>query len=202
MPAVLIVQTSSSKFLKVLFQSHGGFHVPWASHHSLLSCVSGVCTVPTENKRKTRLPLHAHSRLASNLRAPSVVSERRRVPAARERGPGGGDSHQRRREVMSKQVIIMRCALQKLTRLSRRSVTHSSASRYSRESSSRTCSKSTARRRSPMGTRRLQGRVTRRLGPKAPAPGGLSTAVPSTLCSSQVGNRTLCYLQLYWGLPF
>lgn len=62
-------------------------------------------------------------------------------------GPGG--SRQRRREVMSKQVIIMRCALQKLTRLSRRSVTHSSASRYSRESSSRTCSKSTAKKEKP-----------------------------------------------------
>ena len=36
------------------------------------------CTVPTENKRKTRLPLHAHSRLAINLRPPSVISERRR----------------------------------------------------------------------------------------------------------------------------
>lgn len=48
-----------------------------------------------------------------------------------------------RLEVMSKQVIIMRWALQKLTRFSKRSVTHSRASRYSRESSSNTCSKST-----------------------------------------------------------
>jgi len=49
----------------------------------------------------------------------------------------------RRLEVMSKQVIIMRWALQKLTRFSKRSVTHSRASRYSRESSSNTCSRST-----------------------------------------------------------
>lgn len=57
---------------------------------------------------------------------------------------GAGSLH-RRREVMSKHVISMRWALQKLTRLSRRSVTHSSASRYSRESSSQTCSRSTAK---------------------------------------------------------
>lgn len=53
----------------------------------------------------------------------------------------------RRLEVMSKQVIIMRWALQKLTRFSKRSVTHSRASKYSRESSSNTCSRSTVRKK-------------------------------------------------------
>ena len=57
-----------------------------------------------------------------------------------------------------------------------------------------------------METRRLRGRVTRRVGPgpeaAAPVPGGLSTTVLSTFCSSQVRSRTLCYLQLYWGPPF
>lgn len=80
-------------------------------------------------------------------------------------GPGGG-SHQRRREVMSKQVIIMRCALQKLTRLSRRSVTHSSASRYSRESSSRTCSKSTAKKEKPDGDAPPAGKGDRTARPR------------------------------------
>ena len=142
----------------MLFQSHGGFHASWASHHSLLSCGSGVCTVPTENKRKTRLPLHAPPDLPPTfILLPwslSGAGTKGRHSAAAcgsgaRAGPGG--SRQRRREVMSKQVIIMRCALQKLTRLSRRSVTHSSASRYSRESSSRTCSKSTAKKEKPDG---------------------------------------------------
>lgn len=66
----------------------------------------------------------------------------------------------RRLEVMSKQVIIMRWALQKLTRFSRRSVTHSRASRYSRESSSKTCSKSTAKTKKLDGKGGQEARMT------------------------------------------
>ncbi len=49
----------------------------------------------------------------------------------------------RRRQVMSKHVIIIRWALQKLTRFSSRSVTNSKASKYSRESTSNVCWRST-----------------------------------------------------------
>lgn len=137
----------------MLSQSHG------ASHHFLLPHV-GVCTFLSYGKqRKHRLSLHAHSRLATNLHPHPVVlgvasteGLGGRCPAEvlGERGPDGSEpiSPYRRLEVMSKQVIIMRWALQKLTRLSKRSVTPSSASRYSRESSCRTCSKSTERERS------------------------------------------------------
>lgn len=46
---------------------------------------------------------------------------------------------------MSKHVIIIRWALQKLTRFSSRSVTNSRASKYSRESTSNVCWRSTAK---------------------------------------------------------
>lgn len=144
---------SSSRFLKVLSQSHG------FSHHFLLPRVGVFTFLPYRKQRKHRLSLLAHSRLATNLHPhPSVLS------VASTEGLGGwcpaevlgsegltgleSAGPYRRLEVMSKQVIIMRWALQKLTRLSRRSVTPSSASRYSRESSCRTCSKSTERERS------------------------------------------------------
>lgn len=138
------VQTSSSKFLKVLLQSPGasvslGLPVTFSFH------VFGICTFPTDHKAKIafRSPLTADLPPTFTLILPSLG-------AASTEGPGrarpfGGPSPYRRLEVMSKQVIIMRCALQKLTRFSRRSVTHSRASRYSRESSSKTCSRSTAR---------------------------------------------------------
>lgn len=92
-----------------------------------------------------------HSTLATDLHSHSIVSERHQCRGrvlAHECQAAPGCLY-RRLEVMSKQVIIMRWALQKLTRLSRRSVTHSSASRYSRESSSNTCSRSTAKRGGP-----------------------------------------------------
>lgn len=90
-------------------------------------------------------------------------------PGSEGRGGQAGPGPHRRREVMSKQVIIMRWALQKLTRLSRRSVTHSSASRYSRESSSRTCSRSTAKKERPDGD--VQGRGLGGALPPSPRPG-------------------------------
>lgn len=145
------VHTSSRKFLKVLIQSRGASPSRGSSIISSSRACSGFA--PFLQKTKEKPPsAQRHSRLATNLHPLSAISECRR-----HRGPGGrgawraGRLH-RRLEVMSKQVIIMRWALQKLTRLSRRSVTHSSASRYSRESSSHTCSRSTAKRQKRMGT--------------------------------------------------
>lgn len=210
LPAVLMYKQISSKFLKVLFQSHGGFHVPWASHHSLLSCVSWRLHRPYRKQRKNSPSAQSNSDLPPTFvppfrslwAAPALRAGPARLPAARERGRAGG-SGPRRREVMSKQVIIMRCALQKLAQRSPGAPsTPLSASRYSRESSSRTCSKSTAKKEKPRWDALPTGkRMTRRLGPEAaaPAPGGLSTAVPLTLCSSQVGNRTLCYFTTVLG---
>lgn len=69
---------SSSRFLKVLSQSHG------FSHHFLLPRVGVFTFLPYRKQRKHRLSLLTHSRLATNLHPhPSVLS------IASTEGPGG-----------------------------------------------------------------------------------------------------------------
>lgn len=136
---------------KCFFQSHGASTS--LGFPSFPPPTRAVFTPFLQKTPENCLPLSAHSRLAPTFILLLLC------PSRRHQGPGEGlavgsrgargwqarPAPHRRREVMSKQVTIMRWALQKLTRLSRRSVTHSSASRYSRESSSQTCSKSTAK---------------------------------------------------------
>lgn len=160
------VQTSSSKFLKVLFQSHGGFHVPWASHHSLLSCVF-MPARPYRKQKKTRFNTLT-SRLATNLRplpwSLSGAGTKGRpsapLPAVLgERGPGWRPPVSGAREVMSKQVIIMRCAFAEADAASPGAPSRTPALPGTPgESSSRTCPSQLQRRRSPMGTRLPTGK--------------------------------------------
>lgn len=139
------------------FQSRGTL---WSLGLPIVSS-SPACVVfaPFLQKSKENSPsaprslptCHRPSSSFRGLRAPPAQGPAQGGRLRMGSGAGGRGSLQRRLEVTSKQVIIIRCALQKLTRLSRRSVTHSSASRYSRESSSRTCSKSTAKKEKPEG---------------------------------------------------
>lgn len=183
------VHTSSRKFLKVRVQSRALPHPLGLPSFSPPMRVRGL-HLSYRKQKKNRLPLN----VTPDLPPTFILSLRSRC--RQHRGPGARGARRagrlhRRREVMSKQVIIMRWALQKLTRLSRRSVTHSSASRYSRESSSHTCSRSTAKREKPMGTRaRMRGGrplPTRGRGDRAghsracPAPGGEGSGALSTL---------------------
>lgn len=70
---------------KCFFSVSQGFNVPWASHHFLLPRVWCLHLPYYRTQKKTRLPLNAPSRLATDLHPHSIV-----FGCRQHRGPGGG----------------------------------------------------------------------------------------------------------------